>query len=481
MAGGGGGRGVHDDRLDDLWRSCYGGDRLPSAVPAPPAPARPAARFGPLGVCAIPDRPPARLPGNTGGPAPGRGSVAVDDDPQNGSVYEVPATGSAVDLDGYLLAGRGGWARMLRDRDQLRAVASGPQLQVVAGGGLVRVWQPHRAHRVRYVIDPETGEAAICPQAVKRGAVVGMSFKAQRRMRDLLHSLRSDGPAPLWVTLTLPGAAPGPDRVRVMFNTWVKRVSRKYPGYAGVWRIAPQQRGAAHLHLMMWGVVADGDRLQAVRAWMAAAWHAIAGGGDAHHLQHGCTVKRVSHVAGIRRYIGKYQSRTDGDLPGRSWGVMHRDLLPVGRVLAMAVPAGVAADLVRYVRRACYVNRRIGPAWVKRKPRLAADHGATRYGDPGTWLHAVHHLSGRAVARGSWTVMMQRAAAALAIGAPVPIGNGCSVPPKTATKRPDDPRRDAVNALPYAVPVSRNAAGSLRELPKNSVETVVRRRVPVVA
>ena len=186
---------------------------------------------------------------------------------------------------------------------------------------------------------------------MKRGAVVGMSFKAQRRMRDLLHSLRSDGPAPLWVTLTLPGAAPGPDRVRVMFNTWVKRVSRKFPGYAGVWRIAPQQRGAAHLHLMMWGVVADGDRLQAVRAWMAAAWHSIAGGGDAHHLQHGCTVKRVSHVAGIRRYIGKYQSRTDGDLPGRSWGVMHRDLLPVGRVLAMAVPAGVAADLVRYVRR----------------------------------------------------------------------------------------------------------------------------------
>ena len=271
MASGRGGRGVHDDRLDDLWRSCYGGDRLPSADPAPPAPARPAARFGPLGVCAIPDRPPARLPGNTGGPAPGRGSVAVDDDPQNGSVYVAPATGSAVDLDGYLLAGRGGWARMLRDRDQLRAVASGPQLQVVAGGGLVRVWQPHRAHRVRYVIDPETGEAAICPQAVKRGAVVGMSFKAQRRMRDLLHSLRSDGPAPLWVTLTLPGAAPGPDRVRVMFNSWVKRVSRKFPGYAGVWRIAPQQRGAAHLHLMMWGVVADGDRLQAVRAWMAAA------------------------------------------------------------------------------------------------------------------------------------------------------------------------------------------------------------------
>ena len=232
---------------------------------------------------------------------------------------------------------------------------------------------------------------------------------------------------------------------------------------------------------MMWGVVADGDRLQAVRAWMAAAWHSIAGGGDAHHLQHGCTVKRVSHVAGIRRYIGKYQSRTDGDLPGRSWGVMHRDLLPVGRVLAMAVPAAVAADLVRYVRRACYVNRRIGPAWVKRRPRLAADHGATRYGDPATWLQAVHHLAGRAVARGSWLVMMQRAAAALAIGEIPYHAEAISGLPKTARKRPEDPRRDAVIALPYAVPVSRNAAGSLRELPKNTVGSQAQRRVPVVA
>ena len=101
--------------------------------------------------------------------------------------------------------------------------------------------------------------------------------------------------------------------------------------------------------------------------------------------------------------------------------------------------------------------------------------------DPGTWLHAVHHLSGRAVARGSWTVMMQRAAAALAIG---DIGHQwlpISVPPKTATKRPDDLRRDAVIALPYAAPVSRNAAGSLRELPRNSVETVAQRRVLAVA
>ena len=191
-------------------------------------------------------------------------------------------------------------------------------------------------------------------------------------------------------------------------------------------------------------------------------------------------MKRVSHVAGIRRYIGKYQSRTDGDLPGRSWGVMHRDLLPVGRVLAMAVPAAVAADLVRYVRRSCYVNRRIGRVWVKRKPRLAADHSATRYGDPGTWLHAVHHLSGRAVARGSWTVMMQRAAAALA-AFKIPARNFEPPLPKTATKRPNDPRRDAVNALPYAAPVSRNAAGSLRELPKNTVGSQAQRRVPVVA
>jgi len=65
------------------------------------------------------------------------------------------------------------------------------------------------------------------------------------------------------------------------------------------------------------------------------------------------------------------------------------------------------------VRRACYVNRQIGSVWVKRAPRLAADHGATRYGDPQTWLQAVAHLDGRMLPRGSDLAMLQRADAAL--------------------------------------------------------------------
>lgn len=418
MASGGGGGNLDggDGVLDALWRSQYGGQlqaQDPDGGMAQHAVQLP--RNGPLGICAIPDRRRPRTAHPAGGSAPATGSRRLHDDPIQRPIYvDVPATGTAPDLDGYLLPGRGGWGRLRDDRDRLKLAASGAQLQVVAGGGLVRVWQPHRAHRARYVVDPVTGDVTGDPQqSATRGAVVGMSFRSQRRMRDLLHTLRSDGPSPLWITLTLPGAYPDCDAARRMFTTWIKRVARKYPAYAGIWRTALQVRGAAHYHLLMWGLVDDGDRLRTVRAWMAAAWHDIAGGGDAHHLQHGCTVKRVSHAAGVRRYIGKYQSRSDADLPGRSWGVMHRDLLPVGRVVAMDVPAAVARDLVRYVRRACYVNRQIGKVWVKRAPRLAADHGATRYGDPATWLQAVAHLAGRGAARGSDLAMLRRADAAL--------------------------------------------------------------------
>ena len=417
MAAGGGGGGNLDGGdgvLDALWRSQYGGRSQaqdPDGGTAQHAVQLPGC--GPLGICAIPDRRRPRTAHPAGGSATAPDPRRLPDDPIQRPIYvDVPATGQTPDLDGYLLPGRGGWGRLQDDRDRLRAAATGPQLQVIAGGDLVRVWQPHRAHRARYVVDPVTGDVTGDPSAV-RGAVVGMSFRSQRRMRDLLHTLRSDGPSPLWVTLTLPGVYPDPDAARSMFTTWVKRVSRKFPSYAGVWRIAPQRRGAAHYHLLMWGLVDDGDRLRTVKAWMAAAWHGIAGGGDAHHLQHGCTVKRVGHAAGVRRYIGKYQSRSDADLPGRSWGVMHRDLLPVGRVVTMDVPAAVARDLVRYVRRACYVNRQIGSAWVKRAPRLAADHGATRYGDPQTWLQAVAHLDGRMLPRGSDLAMLRRADAAL--------------------------------------------------------------------
>ena len=419
--------GIYDGVLDALWQAQYGGRAL-AAVPdggtAQHATLQPG--YSPFSLCATSDRLSAK---KRSFPAPAEKRLAPFSTPDRQKkpphiCVSAPAAGSAVDAGcapGDLLPGRGGWSRLQDDRRKLQAVMTGAQLQVIGGAAVVRILQPHNAaQRDRYRVTATTGGS---PQPVggKAGrVVVGMSHRSRRRMLELLHSLRSDGVSPLWETLTFPADYPDTLAARVAFTTFLKRLARKFPAYAAVWVIAPQKRGAPHFHLLMWGVVDDGQRLQAVRAWMCRAWHAIAGGGDRHHLQYGCKVTRVSHDVGVRRYIGKYQTKKDGLLPGRSWGVVGRDLLPVGRVIAAAVSPAVARDLVRLVRRACKVSmpRRgaggvLTGRWLKRSPRLAADHGATRWAtDPVMWIAAAAQLGG-ASARGSDLLMLQRADAVL--------------------------------------------------------------------
>ena len=428
MANGGSSRGdaggSYDGVLDALWLAQYGGRAL-AAVPdggtAQHATLHPG--YSPFSLCATSDRLSAKKRSFPALAKKRLAPVSAPDrqktDPSIG-VY-VPAAGLAVDAGcapGDLLPGRGGWTRLQDDRRKLKAAMTGAQLQVIGGGSVVRILQPHKAaQRDRYRV----GVSSPQPVGGKAGrVVVGMSHRSRRRMLELLHSLRPDGVSPLWQTLTFPADYPDTPAARVAFTTWLKRLARKFPAYAAVWVIAPQKRGAPHLHLLMWGVVDDGQRLRAVKAWLSRAWHDIAGGGDRHHLQYGCKVTRVSHDVGVRRYIGKYQAKKDGTLPGRSWGVVGRDLLPVGRVIAAAVSATVARDLVRLVRRACKVSmpRRgaggvLTGRWLKRSPRLAADHGATRWAtDPAMWIAAAAHLAG-ASPRGSDLAMLQRADAAL--------------------------------------------------------------------
>ena len=431
MANGGTGRGdaggSYDGVLDALWQAQYGG-RSPGGDPdggtAQHATLHPG--YSPFSLCATSDRLSAKKRSFPVLAKKRLAPVSAPDrqktDPSIG--IGIPATGLAVDAGcapGDLLPGRGGWTRLQDDRRKLKAAMTGAQLQVIGGGSVVRILQPHKAaQRDRYRV---TGGVGASPQPVggKAGrVVVGMSHRSRRRMLELLHSLRSDGVSPLWITLTFPADFPDTPAARVAFTTFLKRLARKFPAYAAVWRIEKQKRGAPHDHLLMWGVVDDGQRLRAVKAWMTGAWHDIAGGGDAWHSTFGCKVTRVSHDVGVRRYIGKYQTKKGGELPGRSWGVVGRHLLPVGRVIAAAVSATVARDLVRLVRRACKVSmpRRgaggvLTGRWLKRSPRLAADHGATRWAtDPAMWIAAAAHLAG-ASPRGSDLAMLQRADAAL--------------------------------------------------------------------
>lgn len=112
------------------------------------------------------------------------------------------------------------------------------------------------------------------------------------------------------------------------------RVRRKYPLVSFFWKLEFQERGAAHFHLVLFGLP---DKSSAVleewRSWSRAAWYEIVGSGDRKHLVRGVTSDWVKSRRGAVGYLAKYLGKDDqtrpGDFTGRYWGKHNEAALPV--------------------------------------------------------------------------------------------------------------------------------------------------------
>jgi hypothetical protein len=155
----------------------------------------------------------------------------------------------------------------------------------------------------------------------KRGKVRGFSRKSRQRFLAFVAMLRKDA-LPLFVTLTYPEWWP------VEWQTWKddldkfikNHVMRKWPGAAVIWKLEPQERGAPHFHLMIWGVP------YMPKEWLAETWYKVAGTNDPKHLQAGTRVERARSFRGVMCYAGKKYMGKEVTLPagwehvGRFWG-----------------------------------------------------------------------------------------------------------------------------------------------------------------
>jgi hypothetical protein len=233
----------------------------------------------------------------------------------------------------------------------------------------------------RIQISIPTGQAP--DSTSKRGEITGFTAKSRRRLLDLLNRTHSDA-IPLFVTLTYPASWPErPAEWKRHLDVFAKSLARVGRGrLSAVWKLEPQRRGAPHFHLLVWGV----RHLHRFRDWLSAVWYRIVDSGDERHLRAGTQAAQVKSRRGVMWYASKYMSKAVAAAgwvnPGRFWGVLNRDALPLADDVTMEVPVWLAHRLKRWLRRATgwgyvshtgqtfYISDSLG--WLARLGQMAA-------------------------------------------------------------------------------------------------------------
>lgn len=194
----------------------------------------------------------------------------------------------------------------------------------------------------------------------RRGAIKGFSAESRYRLMCLIAKIRRDVDLPCFVTLTYPCEFPSVDRAKRDIKVFFQRLLRAFPGAGVIWKLEPQERGAPHYHLLVWGV-----NESILLNWVCENWHEIAGKGDKNHylfhrgLLHDSKpcVSKVRSWRGVWAYAAKYLGKTFevaewGDKwTGRFWGVIRVENIPFGKAKIVDLAYVTVVDVMRLQRR----------------------------------------------------------------------------------------------------------------------------------
>lgn len=204
----------------------------------------------------------------------------------------------------------------------------------------------------------------------RRGVVKGFSRGSRRRLMTKIAGVQRGAVLPVFVTLTYPRSFPEPKQSKYHLKLFIQSMKRAFPSAGIIWKLEPQQRGAPHYHLLVWGV-----KVKNLRAWVPTAWFEIAGGGDNFHLlwhegklknKH-CT-QQVNSFKGVWAYASKYLGKTfevagwDSKAVGRFWAVVNPANIPFGEVQTLEVPRSKAVQVMRYQKRFAKLKKRSYPS-----------------------------------------------------------------------------------------------------------------------
>jgi len=185
-------------------------------------------------------------------------------------------------------------------------------------------------------------------EVTRRGATGAFTRRSRSHMLDTVAHLRRDVVG-LFVTLTYPAEWPGDWKVwKSHLNHFAVWLRRKFRFASFVWKLEPQDRGAPHFHLMIFGVP------HLPHAVLATAWWNIVGSGCLDHLAAGTSIEAMRSGKGVMWYCAKYIGKeVEGAFVGvgRFWGVVGRGMLPVGQVIEGFTTPYVATQIRRLFRR----------------------------------------------------------------------------------------------------------------------------------
>lgn len=194
-----------------------------------------------------------------------------------------------------------------------------------------------------------------------RGKIRGFSKQSRRRLMLMISKIRRDAELPLFVTLTYPEIFPTPEKAKIDITKFFKRLRRRFKKAGLIWKLEPQERGAPHFHILMWGV-----NLQIARDWIPGNWYEIAGKADRKHLAWHMglcgngnvhCVQQVRSWKGVWAYAAKYLGKTfeiagwERIWTGRYWGVIAGSDIPFAKLTRVELDYRKAVQMMRYQRR----------------------------------------------------------------------------------------------------------------------------------
>jgi len=200
-----------------------------------------------------------------------------------------------------------------------------------------------------------------------RGSVSGFSRQSRYRLMQTIGSIRREAELPDFVTLTYPENFPTVEQSKRDLKIFLQRLNRKFPQAGYIWKLEPQDRGAPHFHMLVWGC-----ETKTLFRWVCVNWYDIAGQGDINaflFLQGALKdskpcVAKVRSWRGVWSYASKYLGKTFevaqwGDKwTGRFWGIGKRSNIPFGEEIKIEITKRQVVQIMRFQRRYAHIKGR---------------------------------------------------------------------------------------------------------------------------